>query len=136
MAAVENTSLSAGALVHRLLLEDPFVTSVTSKVIPVATPETELPYILYGRLSLEANPAKSRPACDTVEIEVDCYAGQYGQGIELAEAVRATLDYCQAEDDTTGLRMRSCILVDASEDFDGDAYVQRLIFSMKITNTK
>lgn len=48
----------------------------------------------------------------------------------MAEAVRAALDYAQGESD--GLVMRSCILNDSEEAWQDDAYVQQLVFSVKI----
>ena len=70
------------------------------------------------------------PGADTVTMEVVCYTAQYAEGVELAEAARAALDYRQGELD--GIRMRSCILVDSEEGYEDDAYVQQLVFQVKI----
>ena len=80
---------------------------------------------------IEQNPTKAGyPGADTVTIEVICYTEKYGEGVELAEAVRAALDGKQGEKD--GLVMRSCVLTDSEEGYDSDAYAQQLVFNVKI----
>lgn len=129
--AVPKTSLSAGAIIRAVLLEDSDVAARTNKVFPVATDSAELPYILYRRTSLSPTPQKSGPpGADEIQIEVLCFAERYGESVELAEAVRAALDHVDAEHD--GLRMRSCYLLDSEEVYQDDAYVQQLVFSAKM----
>lgn len=129
--AVPKTSLSAGAVIRAVLLEDAEVAAKTNKVFPVATDCAELPYILYRRTSLSANPQKcGQPGADEIQIEVICFTERYGEGVELAEAVRAALDQITAEHD--GMRLRSCYLLDSEEAYQDDAFVQQLVFSVKI----
>lgn len=124
------TSLSAGEIIREILSSDPEVAARTNKIFPVAVDNADLPYVLYRRVQLEQVPVKDRRGADTVGIEVMCYTSQYTEGVELAEAVRAALDGRQAELD--GLRMRSCFLSDSEEAWQDDAYVQQLIFTVKI----
>ena len=63
-------------------------------------------------------------------MEVVCYTARYADGVELAEAVRAALDYKQGERD--GVTMRSCVLTDSEEGYEDDAFLQQLIFQVKI----
>lgn len=129
--AVPKTSLSAGAVIRAVLLEDAEVAARTNKVFPVATDCAELPYILYRRTSLLSNPQKSgQPGAGEIQIEVICFTERYGEGVELAEAVRAALDQITAEHD--GMRLRSCYLIDSEEAYQDDAFVQQLVFSAKI----
>lgn len=126
-----NTSLSAGGIIRDLLMNDPEVKRRTNKVFPIATEKAVLPYILYRRAALNHNPTKAgMPGADTVQIEVVCYTAKYIEGVELAEAVRAALDYKKGEKD--GLVMRSCTLADSDEGYDDDAFVQSLVFNVKI----
>lgn len=127
------SSLSAGAIVRALLLDIPLVRERGVKVFPVFQPSEKaiLPYIDYRRASLVANPAKGVPRTpDTIELVLNCYAARYAESVELAEAVRAALDCRSASDD--GLTMRSCYLSDSSEDYQAEAYIQQLIFTVKI----
>ncbi len=125
------TSLSAGAVIRGILIADTDVMQIARKVFPVVTDKAELPYVAYRRSRLEHNPTKAKnPGADTVQIDINCYAATYETSIDLAEAVRAALDYAQGERD--GIVMRSCTLVDGEEIYEDDAYVQCLTFQVQI----
>lgn len=129
--AADRTSLSAGSIIRSILLEDTRVRAITGNIFPVATDKATLPYILYRRTSLEHNPSKAKqPGADTVHIEVLCFTEKYKDGVEMAEAVRSALDYAQGE--LSGLVMRSCTLIESEEAWQDDAYVQQLVFMVKI----
>ena len=125
------TSLSAGAVIRSILLSDEEVSKRANKVFPIVIDQAQLPYILYRRASLQHNPTKAgMPGADTVTMEVVCYTAKYAEGVELAEAVRAALDYRQGE--SGGVRMRSCMLADSEEGYEDDTFVQHLVFQVKI----
>ena len=129
--AVPKTSLSAGAIIRSVLLKNADVAARTNKIFPVVTDSAELPYILYRRAEMEVTPQKfGQPGADTVNLEVLCLSARYSDGVELAEAVRSALDGASANHD--GMTMRSCFLTGGEESFQDDAYVQQLIFSIKI----
>ena len=129
--AQRKTSLSAGAVIRDILLSNEEVKRRTNKVFPIVIDNAQLPYILYRRAALAHNPTKQgMPGADTVTMEVVCYTAQYAEGVELAEAVRQALDYASSERD--GVRMRSCVLADSEEAYEDDAFVQRLVFQIKI----
>lgn len=129
--AVNKTSLSAGAVIRAVLLEDPEVAARTNKIFPVFTDKAELPYIFYRRVSQAQKPQKSgQPGADEIQVEVLCFTERYSEGVELAEAVRGALDMITAEHD--GQRLRSCYLKDSEESYMDDAYVQQLIFAVKM----
>ena len=125
------TSLSAGAIIRDILIHNADVMAIAKKVFPVVTDKAELPYVAYRRSRLEHNPTKAKnPGADTVLIDINCYAATYQESVELAEAVRAALDYSQGEKD--GLVMRSCTLADGEEIYEDDAYIQCLTFQVQI----
>jgi hypothetical protein len=128
--AQSKSSLSAGEIIRAVLTQDEAVSALTTKVFPVVADEARLPYIVYRRSPFEQTPLKSTHNADTVGIEVLCFTEQYTQGVALAEAVRAALDGKQAESD--GLVMRSCYLTDSEEAWQDDAFVQQLVFTIKI----
>lgn len=135
MAAVSHnkTSLSVGLLLYEALNCSPEVTSITDKIFPVIQPsEVTLPYICYSRKSVETLSNKQNTRNDTAIVEFRCYAESYGESVELGEAVRSALDYQQMSDDDNELVIRSCQMVDASDDFEGDSFFQTLIFQIKI----
>lgn len=128
--AVSKSSLSAGEIIRAILIADTEVSTRAKKVFPVVEDSAELPYIVYRRTQLEQDPVKGKRGADTVGIEVLCYTAGYTEGVELAEAVRDALDGKQGESD--GLVMRSCYLSDSEEAWQDDAYVQQLVFNVKI----
>lgn len=128
--AVSRTSLSAGEIIRSILMSDSEVSARVKKIFPVVEDSAELPYIVYRRTQLEQEPVKGRRGADTVGIEILCYTQHYTEGVELAEAVRDALDGKQGEVD--GLVMRSCYLADSEEAWQDDAYVQQLVFNVKI----
>lgn len=127
---VSKSSLSAGEIIRDILVNNAEVAARAKKVFPVVEDSAELPYIVYRRTQLEQEPAKGRRGADTVGIEILCYTQHYTEGVELAEAVRDALDGVQGEKD--GLVMRSCYLADSEEAWQDDAYVQQLVFNVKI----
>ena len=127
---VSKSSLSAGEIIRAVLTSDPEVTARAKKVYPVVEDTAELPYVVYRRTQLEQGQVKGRRGNDNVTIEVLCYTKGYTEGVELAEAVRDALDNKTAESD--GLVMRSCYLTDSEEAWQDDAYLQVLVFNVKM----
>lgn len=122
------TSLSVGKIIRSLLVADPTIKAKVTKVFPVVTDKANLPYIAYRRAGIEAKPCKGGNA-DTVTVDVLVFTADYESGVELAEVIRSVLDCQKGEID--GLTMRSCILTDGEEAYQDDAYVQRLVFTIK-----
>lgn len=129
--ALKKTSLSAGSIIRDILLSNEEVKRRTNKVFPIVIDNAQLPYILYRRAALAHNPTKQGMlGADTVTMEVVCYTAKYAEGVELAEAVRQALDYASGEHD--GMKMRSCTLVDSEEGYEDDAFVQQLVYQVRI----
>lgn len=127
-----NTSINAGAFIREILSQDEGVSNFTDRIFPISVDEATLPYISYRRSKMQQVPTKhGSPGADTVEVEVNCFAKTYGDSVELAEAVRKALDGVQSTLDD-GLHMRSCYLSDGSEDWQDDAFVQQLVFTIRI----
>lgn len=123
------SSLSAGLALRSLLTASEGVTALTSSVFPVATDSATLPYVAYARKSLYHDPTKSGSGSERVEVDVNCYASDYAGSVELAEAVRAALEY-QSTDGAPAIR--SIILTNASEYWESDAFVQSLTFQLYV----
>ena len=130
--AVSKSSLSAGEIIRAILVNDPEVSARTSKIFPVVVDSAELPYIIYRRANFEQLPVKGQRGSDTVAIEIYCFTEHYTEGIELAEAVRDALDGAQGAVADGSLTMRACYLADGEEAWEDDAYLQKLVFNVKI----
>ena len=122
------TSFSVGKIIRSMMVADASIKAKATKVFPVVTDKANLPYIAYRRAGIESKPFKGGKA-DTVTVEVLVFTADYESGVELAEDVRRVLDCQQGEID--GLTMRSCTLADGEEAYQDDAYVQKLVFTIK-----
>ncbi len=125
-----STSISAGLIIGAILTEDPSISAMATQVFPVVTDEADLPYISYRVLKMENTPVKGMQTSDMLLMEVNCFSGTYAGSVGLAECVRNALDGKQRSYDN--ITMRSCSFEDREETWQDDAYVQRLIFMIKI----
>ena len=126
-----HTVLSASKIIGAVLADSEAVSQRVTKIFPViAAQEATMPYVCYRRVKTLPNPVKGCHSADTAEVCVHCYTAEYGEGVELAEAVRDALDGRQYL--TDGLKMRSCTLTGGQESVVDDAFVQELIFTVKI----
>ena len=122
--------LSAGEIVRSILAEDETIAATVTAIYPIVVNTATLPYIVYRRIGLEQVAVKGSRGADKAQIEVDVYTEGYTEGVELAEAVRDALD--NATGSTDDLVMRSCLLTDAQEGWQDDAYIQQLVFEVRI----
>lgn len=126
----EYSTLSVGRIIAAILQEDVELTESVTSIFPVlAEQEAILPYIYYRRIAIDPIPVKNSLSADTVTVEVSCCAADYEESTKLAERVRRLLDHKQAM--IPGLSMRSCTLTGGEELWADDAYIQRLIFTIK-----
>lgn len=129
---MRQTALSVGVALRDILMKDETVTAITKTVFPVYKDKATLPYVFYRRSGLAQTPHKTVNGfpCDAVQLEIACCAATYGESVKLAEAVRAAVD--RAEWNADGLKVRACTLTDAEENWADDAFVQTLIFTIKL----
>lgn len=138
-AKSDMTSLSSGLLINELLSNDEGVMGVTNQVFPIVSePGAKLPYICYRRGSNEDRAVKTLAGADTAVIEVLCYADNYAHSVRMAEAVRKAMDgvsYRYEDEGGQSLVARSIQMTDAEEGWNDDAYMQSLVFTVKINNS-
>lgn len=125
------SALSTGKAIYSLLSADETLRRMTTKMFPVVADSANLPYIAYRRVSLDNVPQKMGMGADTVRMEVNVFTEEYETGVELAEKVREVLE-CYGSREVAGLLMRSCYLEASEETWSDDAYVQRLVFCVRI----
>lgn len=125
------TALSIGEIIYDLLSGSEAVSGKVTKVYPVISATANLPYVYFRRDATEQTPVKGLHGAEQVTMTVECLAADYTGSVELAEAVRETLDGVQAKSDDGQLVMRSCTLTGASETYESDAFVQSLTFQIK-----
>ena len=147
---MSKTSLSAGEIVRELLISNDVLKSKVTKIFPVITDKAKLPYISYRKIGFSQDLTKSGRGADTITMQVSVYAESYKQSLELSELVRESLDYKQFVhycgdlgvsfssdfgtdcDPSEHLIMRSCNLTDCNETWMDDAFIQNMVFTIKI----
>lgn len=130
--ANERTALSAGLIVYGALTESEEVTGMVTKVFPIVTSKAVLPYVAYRRVSLHQQAVKGyRTGAETAVYEVACFAARYEDSITLAEHVRKAMEGC-AGVALEGVQVRSAMMQDSAESWENDAYVQTLVFELKV----
>lgn len=128
---MQKTSISIGEAINDLLASDKALTSAVTRIFPVVTDVAELPYVAYRRVKTEQVSVKGfRTGAEMVMVQVNSYAASYEKSIAVAEIVRQILDGVQY--DKNGLSIRSSVMVNSEELWKNDAFVQKLIFEMKV----
>lgn len=135
-----------------MLIKDETLLSKVTKIYPVIADKADLPYIVYRRVAFDQEPIKNRRfGADTIKMQIMCCTKKYNESTELAEYVRRVLDgqqevhYCESFGLSFGkdfgnefsakdksLRVRSIVLTDCTEVYAGGAFVQSLIFTIKL----
>lgn len=126
--AVKKTALSAGIIIRDILANSESVG--TDKIYPVVSDNATTPYIVYRRISAQNVPTRAANGADAITVEILCMDSDYSGSVELAEAVRAALEYAKLEKED--LVMRGCTLEDSEELWQDDTFIQRLIFRVRI----
>lgn len=123
------TSISAGLVIYQALMEDEEVSKMATKIFPVAVDEAKLPYIVFRNTGLEVTPTTGKSA-DSLMVEIIALGEIYEEAVELAEKIRAALDYHTFR--SADLHLRSCVLVDVEDFYEDDAYGVSLTFKLKL----
>lgn len=96
----------------------------------VADNDAKFPFIVYKRNDLASSGCKDGYYEDDVFFEVNIITDTYFKGIEIANTVRRLLEvqYVTFED----MDIRNTIITMASEEFNNNAYIQKIIFQCTI----
>ena len=104
--------------------------SPTSIFPIVAQANTTYPYIVMQRTGIRASYSKAGITEDNVTLEIIAISNDYSQSIDIAQLIRETIDgkrYRSDEIEIDDIEVESI-----TEEFVDNAYLQRLVFSMKI----
>lgn len=128
----ERTSLSAGLVIYDALKESPAASGMVTKIFPVAADEAILPYVAYRRKSTQQVCVKGhQTGAETAIYEVACFAATYEDSVTLAEYARYAIEASKGTA-LDGLNVRSVVMADSSESWQDDAYVQTMVFELKV----
>lgn len=102
---------------------------VDDRIFAISTKEsTTFPFIVYKRSSLTPGYTKDRyDTGDSVIVEVVVASDNYINSVEIAEAVRLSLENKRGKYES--FNVTDAKLLSADEDFIEDTFIQRLTFS-------
>jgi len=120
--------IKTGKKIYSILSQDQAVSAlIGSKIYPLIAPEgTELPYVLYQRSFRNGNSKDGRTGSES-SINIGIFAKSYVNSIDICDAIEKAL---------TGYRdgeVKSITLDSGDEQFQVDAFIQGLIFTVKST---
>lgn len=97
-------------------------------------------WITFKRTSTTPSYSKDGLVCDKVEFEINVCAGSYSETCVYASYIRH--HFCQGvlrdteKVEEANTFLKHCELIDASEDFEQDVYIQSLQFSGEVYYTE
>lgn len=122
--------ISIGKAIKALLVDGLSRTSIKNKIYPLIADETTtFPFIVYRRSSIILESDKDY-SNDSAYIQIMIAANNYAESVELAEQVRASLVHKKGIIQT--IPVEDISLVDGSEEFIDNTFVQNLIFKITI----
>ncbi len=97
-------------------------------------------WITFKRISTTPSYTKDGLVCDKVEFQINVAAGSYSESCVYASYIRN--QFCQGvlrdtdKVERANTFLKHCELIDASEDFEQDVYIQSLQFSGEVYYTE
>lgn len=125
------TTLQIGKIIKTLLLSNEQLKSyIGDKVYPIiADNSTTFPFIIYRRSAI-VNSSTKDDADESVNVEIYIVCERYDESISIAEEVRKSVEHKRGTFGTN-LFIDDIIITDASESYEGDAFVQYLTITIK-----
>lgn len=125
------STISFAKAINKLLSTDNIKSVVNNKVYPLIAPlNTSFPYLVFQRTSTPYN-TKDNIYQDSINIEIIAVSDNYDKSVELAELIRNELEG-KRNINIEEFRIASIKLVDSSESYSNDAYLQSLTFNFRI----
>ncbi len=123
-------TLNIGKYIYNTLTSS---SGITCSIYPlVADNDAKFPFIIYKRVNLISEMCKDGTYEDDVTIEINVVTDKYSVGIEIANKVRELLEVQNVN--YQGLEITESKIVQASEEYNTGAFVQRMQFQIKINN--
>ena len=118
--------------IRKMLLEDPELNElVGNQIYPIVAPEgTKGDYIVYVRDQYSISRTKQGIYEQTCIVFISCVSESYDTSLKLASSVFNCLDG-RHKITTENLVINSIEMLDSTEDYTGDVYIQTLEFSIK-----
>lgn len=126
-------ALSINKYINKFLTESEAVTALVEvqNIRPLILQPTIFPYISFMHGNISSSYTKDGWSEDTTEVTIICVSDDYGQTVDIAEAVRDLLENVQYKDDD--IYISQLRLIGSTEDQIENVFVQRLSFDCKIS---
>lgn len=126
---MKESGISVNKHIYNILSKDSSLNKLVGKnIFPlIAEEETTFPFIVFKRNSLSPNYAKYQVGNDTVNFSVYIVSNNYANTIDIAEAVRNSLELHRDE------YFQIIQMENITEDFIENSYIQEISFSAIIT---
>lgn len=116
---------------ERLLADEKIKELVGNKIFPIIAPEnTQGNYIVYVRDEYSIDRTKTGIAFHNCIVFISCVSSSYDESQKIADAVFQCLDG-KYKINTEQQNINAIEMIDSTEDYDGDVYIQTLSFSIK-----
>ena len=130
MKKIRSTSLKIGKVIHDEL-------SDVINIFPIVAPQNSTyPFAVYKRTSLQiANTKDIFNISETADIEIVIISNTYSESIEKAQNVKMYLERLNGKYSTVMneyITIQDIALIDSSEDYNGEAYLQILTFRIEM----
>lgn len=126
-------SIKLTKYIRKFLLDNKELMKVVkpTSIFPiVAQANTKYPYIVMQRTGIRASYSKAGITEDNVTLEIIAISNDYSQSIDIAQLIRETIDGKRYRGDE--IEIDDIEVESITEEWAENAYLQRLIFSMKI----
>lgn len=127
---LRTSSLRVGRVIHKELSD------IAPTYAIVAEAKAQFPFITWRRLSLQCYDTKDKyNIMEKATMEITIAANTYAESLDIAQAVKIRLDHRggQYETDTEEpITIEEIRMVNASEEYVNNAYVQTLTFVVDI----
>lgn len=128
-------AIEIGSVIKSLLLSKQEVTDKIKKEIhPLVAPSgTGYPFVTYCRTGVAPTYTKDKLSIeDTATVDVTIHAASYESSVEILLIVFDALQGFSGE--CNGIVVNEIRMVDSSEDFQEESYLQNMTFEIDITN--
>lgn len=126
------TKFSVCTLIReRLLADEKIKELVGTQIYPIIAPEgTTNNYIVYVRDEYSIDRTKTGIAFHNCIVFISCVSSSYDESQKIADAVFQCLDG-KYKINTEQHNINAIEMVDSTEDYNGDCFIQTLSFSIK-----
>lgn len=126
------TKFSVCTLIREKLLADEKIKElVGTQIYPIVAPEnTQGSYIVYVRDEYSIDRTKVGITFHNCIVFISCVSSSYDESQLIADAVFQCLDG-KYKINTKAHNINAIEMIDSTEDYDGDVYIQTLSFSIK-----